>query len=291
LVDGAVDPYDAWYRPAPSRLPGNESTVREFRLITGGFQHSDSLPAGSDRKEGPIWDQAQVVRQHLPNNVTLQPAMKVEGYPDRPDQIVFTTDWAPRPAGRQPLSTEELFALASSQPRNAVGETPVESTLTAARHREALEARAVNGGEGFRDDQQFRDARTASENLYDAGDVTGYGRSGSTFAQESFGGRQAVEQQRMANTLQALEGFGVNGVTAQELSDARARHIGDYISKAATPTFDKRGRQTSGWTGGDSWHGGARLAGRADRNVGAYAAPSEAMLAMRIKGLRNRGII
>jgi hypothetical protein len=79
--------------------------------------------------------------------------------------------------------------------------------------------------------------------------------------------------------------------SAQELHDARARHIGDYISSAATPAFDKAGRQTRGWTGGDSWHGGARLAGRADRNVGAYNAPSDAMLsALALAARRRAGV-
>ena len=89
----------------------------------------------------------------------------------------------------------------------------------------------------------------------------------------------------MANTLEASR---QRALTEQEVNDARARHIGDYISSAATPTFDRAGRQTRGWTGGDSWHGGARLAGRADRNVGAYVPPSDAMVATLAKLARRR---
>lgn len=83
----------------------------------------------------------------------------------------------------------------------------------------------------------------------------------------------------------------VTGYSAQELSDARARHIMSYIESAATPDFDKRGRQTRGWIGGDSWHGGARLAGRADRNVGAYVPPSDAMTALLAGAARRRGMV
>jgi hypothetical protein len=79
--------------------------------------------------------------------------------------------------------------------------------------------------------------------------------------------------------------------STQELDDARARHITSYIESAAKPSFDKAGRQTRGWTGGDSWRGGARLAGRADRNVGAYAAPSDAMLgALALAARRRAGV-
>lgn len=87
----------------------------------------------------------------------------------------------------------------------------------------------------------------------------------------------------MANTLDASRQRAMT-----EANDARARHIGSYISSAAKRTLDKNGRQTSGWTGGDSWHGGARLAGRADRNVGAYSSPSDAMISALVQAARRR---
>jgi hypothetical protein len=108
----------------------------------------------------------------------------------------------------------------------------------------------------------------------------------------SSGRRSYVVPQAAQDQLNTLRSSLERPVTAaystQELDDARARHIMSYIQSAATPSFDKAGRQTSGWTGGDSHHGGARLAGRADRNVGAYNAPSEAMLSALALAARRR---
>lgn len=287
LVDGAVDSYQAWYRPAPSRLPGNESAVREFPLITGGFQHSDSLPVGSGRREGAIWDQPQVVRQHLPNNVALVPAMKVTGYPDRPDQIAFTTDWAPRPEGRQPLSREQIFQIVDTQPRAAVD--PVVNTDTAARHREALEARAVNGGEGFRDDQRFRDA-AGPQTLYDDGEISGYGRRGTSAWGQGEDGKPLVAQQPIAsapisrlpaaaqeqlNTLRARMEQPVPGYTDQEAQVARVGHYADYMDRL----------YAQGLTAN------ARPARRGANKMADYVEPSPALIGIRVKGLRDRGII
>jgi len=287
LVDGAVDPYQAWYRPAPSRLPGNESAVREFPLITGGFQHSDSLPAGSGRRESAIWDQPQVVRQHLPNNVALVPAMKVAGYPDRPDQIAFTTDWAPRPEGRQPLSREQIFQMVDTQPRAAVD--PIVNTDTAARHREALEARAVNGGEGFRDDQRFRDA-AGPQTLYDDGEISGYGRRGAQAWGQGEDGKPLAAQRPIAsapisrlpaaaqeqlNTLRARMEQPVPGYTDQEAQVARVGHYADYMDRL----------YAQGLTAN------ARPARRGANKMADYVEPSPALIGIRVKGLRDRGII
>jgi hypothetical protein len=154
-----------------------------------------------------------------------------------------------------------------------------------------VEARGVNGSAPFRDDQQLRDASNRS--LLDRGEVSGVGRRGSTFEQAPIAAApvssvpQAAQDQ--LNTLRSsLERPVTAAYSTQELDDARARHIMSYIQSAATPSFDKAGRQTSGWTGGDSHHGGARLAGRADRNVGAYNAPSEAMLSALALAARRR---
>jgi hypothetical protein len=127
----------------------------------------------------------------------------------------------------------------------------------------------------------------------DHGTASGLGRSGSTFEQKPIAAApissvpQAAQDQ--LNTLRSsLERPVTAAYSTQELDDARARHIMSYIQSAATPSFDKAGRQTSGWTGGDSHHGGARLAGRVDRNVGAYNAPSEAMLGALALAARRR---
>jgi hypothetical protein len=174
--------------------------------------------------------------------------------------------------------------------------------------------------EGFRDDQNLRDDIVVSSGyaaqglknnataglesasprpaadvlLLDAGTLGGVGRRGSTSPQQPIAAApissvpQAAQDQ--LNTLRSsLERPVTAAYSTQELDDARARHIMSYIQSAATPSFDKAGRQTSGWTGGDSHHGGARLAGRADRNVGAYNAPSEAMLSALALAARRRG--
>jgi len=77
--------------------------------------------------------------------------------------------------------------------------------------------------------------------------------------------------------------------STEELGQARRQHLADYITKVATPSFDRAGRQVSGWAGGDSFAGGARLAGRADANVGAYATPSDAITRAIALAARRRG--
>jgi hypothetical protein len=276
LVDGAVDPYQAWYRPAAQRLPGNESIVREFPLITGGFKHSDSLPENSGRRMGAVSNQEQVVRQHLPNNVTLVPAMRVEGYPDRPDQIAFTTDWAPRPEGRQPLSAEQIFAMTDTQPRGEV--VAAGYPETAALHREALAARSVNGGEGFRDDQLLRDARTASKNLYDTGELSGYGRRGSTFAQAPIAAAPIsavtpAAQQAVDTLAASMQQAPV--ITDRERQVATTGHYADYMDKLYSQGLTKNAQPKQ----------------VGNNRMGAYVAPSDAAIAGRVNFLRKRGIL
>lgn len=95
----------------------------------------------------------------------------------------------------------------------------------------------------------------------------------------------------MANTLAASVQGPAVGYSEQELSDARARHIGDWISKAATPRFNSAGAQIAGWTGGDSWHGGARLAGRANQNIAPYTPASDAMVKALALAARRRAAV
>jgi hypothetical protein len=191
----------------------------------------------------------------------------------------------PRP---QITDFDQISQLTGKTPRFVV--QPEANTETAARHRAAVEARGVNGSAPFRDDQQLRDASDRS--LLDRGEVSGVGRRGSTFEQDPIAAAPissvpaaALEQ---LNTLRSSLERPVAKYSEQETADARARHIGSYISSAATPTFDKAGRQTSGWTGGDSWRGGARPAGRADRNVGPYNSPSDAMISALVQAARRR---
>ncbi len=68
-----------------------------------------------------------------------------------------------------------------------------------------------------------------------------------------------------------------NGVNEQALTAARNQHLADYITSVATAGHDKAGRQTRGWAGGDSYQGGARLAGPAKNNPAAYVPPSPAL--------------
>jgi hypothetical protein len=253
IPDGAVDSYQSWYRPAAVRV-------------------------------GTVYGERPITLQN--GEVVSIPTIALHG------------TWKHRATHpRQPLSAEQVFSLVDQQPRAVVA--PEINTETAARHRAALEARGVGSGESFRDDQNFRDAiaaEAADVLQLDRGEVSGLGRRGSTFPQAPIAAAPvslvpaaAIDQ---LNTLRSsLERPVTAAYSAQELHDARARHIGDYISSAATPAFDKAGRQTRGWTGGDSWHGGARLAGRADRNVGAYNAPSDAMLsALALAARRRAGV-
>ena len=80
-------------------------------------------------------------------------------------------------------------------------------------------------------------------------------------------------------------------ITQQELNNAHARHIGDWISRAATPRFNSAGAQIAGWTGGDSWHGGARLAGRANQNISPYTPASDAMVKALALAARRRAAV
>lgn len=208
----------------------------------------------------------------------------------------------------------------------------VGSPETAARHQDALAARAVNGGEGFRDDSILRDqiavstgavdaaraanaamgqqalARLASDGVVRAGDTVagprpdilqldagvtgGAGRRGSTFEQKPIAAAPISvvppAAQEALNTLAASVQGPAVGYSEQELSDARARHIGDWISKAATPRFNSAGAQIGGWTGGDSWRGGARLAGRANQNIAPYTPASDALVQTLAKVARAR---
>jgi hypothetical protein len=132
------------------------------------------------------------------------------------------------------------------------------------------------------------------QSMYDRGEVSGYGRQGTQDWGVDPATGQALKGQKpiaaapisavpaaaleQLNTLSASLERPVADYTQQELSDARARHIGDWISKAATPGHNSRGAQTSGWTGGDSWRGGARLAGRENQNIKPYTPASDAML-------------
>ena len=161
----------------------------------------------------------------------------------------------------------------------------------------------------FRDDQNFRDAvdgrslqsavagqtgAPSQRPLMDQGTLGGLGRQGSSFPQAPIAAAPvslipAAAQDRLNTLRSSLERPVTADISAQEIDDARARHLMSYIQSAATPAFDKGGRQVRGWTGGDSWHGGARLAGRADRNVGAYNSPSDAMLtALSLAARRSR---
>ena len=227
---------------------------------------------------------------------------------------------------RPPITDfDELAALTGKTPRSQVA--ALDSAATAIAHQTALRARAGTAGEAFRDDQNFRDAlsdqaalasgaierqrqanaaigaqalqlahraggysggelsapvrQPTAPGLFDRGEVSGLGRRGSTFEQEPLAPIPSA----------AAAAPQVTGYSAQELDDARARHVMGYIESAATPDFDKRGRQTRGWADGDSWHGGARLAGRADRNVGAYVPPSDAMTALLAGAARRRGMV
>jgi len=145
----------------------------------------------------------------------------------------------------------------------------------------------------FRDDQNLREA-TTERPLLDQGTLGGLGRQGSSFPQAPIAAAPvslipAAAQDRLNTLRSSLERPVTADISAQEIDDARARHLMSYIQSAATPAFDKGGRQVRGWTGGDSWHGGARLAGRADRNVGAYNSPSDAMLtALSLAARRSR---
>jgi len=248
IPDGAVDPYQSWYRPAATRI----GTVYGEKPIT--------LQGGE---------------------VVNIPTIALHG------------TWNHRKTHpRQPLSKEQIFSLVDQQPRSAV--QPEANTATAALHRAAVEARGVNGSEPFRDDQQLREASDRS--LLDRGEVGGLGRSGSTFEQAPITAAPissvpAAARDQLNTLRSSLERPVTAAYSPQELDDARARHIMSYIESAAKPSFDKAGRQTRGWTGGDSWHGGARLAGRADRNVGAYNAPSDAMLgALALAARRRAGV-
>jgi hypothetical protein len=71
-----------------------------------------------------------------------------------------------------------------------------------------------------------------------------------------------------------------NGVNEQTLTAARNQHLASYITSIATAAHDRAGRQTRGWTGGDSYQGGARLAGPAKNNPAAYVPPSPALQQM-----------
>jgi hypothetical protein len=200
LKDGAIDPYDSWYRPAPVR----QGTVYGERPIT--------LTSGE---------------------VVSIPTIALHG------------TWAPRPAGRQPLTNEQIFEMYGMPRRDAV--VPEVNTKTAALHRDFLAERG-----GFRDDQNARDVRTASENLYDAGDATGYGRRGSTFAQTP------LSQAPVS--------------VAEEI--AKVSHYRDYI--------DSLNRQFGPAAGSPVFNMDA---------VPDYNKPSPAMVAARVKGLRQRGIL
>jgi hypothetical protein len=312
VKDGAVDPYDSWYRPAPAR----QGTVYGERPITLTGGEVVSIPTIALHG---TWAPRPQGRQPLTNNQIFE--------------LV----------GRPPGIAVDIDSDIPTAPKRSDVDL-VGNTATAARHREALEARlgglgeqrakvaseleqqaraafdadraargipAVGGtgvgfgqsfapsrelaeGEApFRDDQQYRDHRTASQNLYDAGDVSGYGRRGTQAWGLDEGGQPLAEQrpivsapvstlpaaaQEQLNTLRSGMERPVAAYTDQELSDARARHIGDWISKAAAQGLNSRGAQISGWTGGDSWHGGARLAGRADNNVAPYTPASDGLL-------------
>jgi hypothetical protein len=65
--------------------------------------------------------------------------------------------------------------------------------------------------------------------------------------------------------------------TTVDLNAARQQHLADWIARVATPKHSSRGAQIGGWTGGDSWRGGARQAGRTDQAL-TYTTPGEALL-------------
>ena len=310
IPDGGIDPYS---RPVWIRQPGTgRGPVRTVRMLNG-----------------------DVLTQQLPNNVRL--VVPPKGNPSEPDRdavVEFTTGFVRKGDRRQPLSKEELFALTPMTPRSAV--PVVGSPETAQLHQEALDARAINGGEGFRDDSIRRDqiavdtgaidaaraanaamqqqaaARLASEGVVRPGDTVaaarpqilqldrgvtgGAGRRGSTFVQEPIAAAPvsmvSPEVQEMLNTLTpSAAGAPAVDITQQELNNAHARHIGDWISRAATPRFNSAGAQIAGWTGGDSWHGGARLAGRANQNISPYTPASDAMVKALALAARRRAAV
>lgn len=179
------------------------------------------------------------------------------------------------PEGWHPSFSDPAIQLGvDGAPRAAVPQ--VGSTDTAARHREALEARIEAGmGEGFRDDSRLgmNDERLQ----LDKGEVGGLGRRGSVFAQQPI----AAAPVSMAHTLAAAGVSAVPAFTEEEAARAKAGHLADYMDRLV-----EGGIRSSA--------DGKRLIfknqGQLTR-AGYSPTPSDATVAGRVAGLRKRGII
>jgi hypothetical protein len=121
-------------------------------------------------------------------------------------------------------------------------------------------------------------ARPAADVLQlDAGELGGYGRRGSTFAQQPIPAAPissipAAAQDNL-NTLRSSMERSVDAV-----AKAKAGHLADYMDKLAAG-----GIRTSA--------DGKRLVFNHQRQAGNYTEPGNAMVDARINGLRKRGII
>lgn len=222
--------------------------------------------------------------------------------PDRALQSMF--EFAPLSAPRAPLSRDELFALAPMTPRSEV--PVVGSPETAQLHQEALDARAVNGGEGFRDDSVRRDqiavdtgvvaaaraanavmqqqaaARLASEGVVRPGDTAaaarpdilqldrgvlgGVGRRGSTFTQEPIA---AAPRSRVTPEVQEVLNTLAASAEGASVVDELAAARASHIG-AYMDRLAAGGFRTSA--------DGQRLVFKNQAQVGGYTPPGDAIL-------------
>jgi hypothetical protein len=288
------------FSKAPQPPANPDDRQRSIDLDRRTLQHSNQAPYATVMPEG--W-KASLGDPSIQAAVSTQPRSVAPPVGDTVTAANVRTAIEARGVGRgeafrDDQNLRDAIAVSSGYIAQGRKNNAAASNATWAQARAGEVVSTPEGLDGIGGSQglplQSAPPRQAADVLQlDAGTLGGVGRRGSTFEQAPIAAApissvpQAAQDQ--LNTLRSsLERPVTAAYSTQELDDARARHIMSYIQSAATPSFDKAGRQTSGWTGGDSHHGGARLAGRADRNVGAYNAPSEAMLSALALAARRR---
>lgn len=258
-------------------LSAEINAYRQRKQPTSGWQMPVNLPGPGDA--GVQWSSRDEDYGGNPEDFSARNQQVIDL--DRRTLHRSSWDGSPSvmPEGWHPSFSDPAIQLGvDGAPRAAVPR--VGSTETAARHREALEARVEAGmGEGFRDDSRLgmNNERLQLDQDLKQGEVSGLGRRGSVFAQQPI----AAAPVSMAHTLAAAGVPGVPAFTEEEAARARAGHLADYMDRLV-----EGGIRSSA--------DGKRLIfknqGQLTR-AGYSPTPSEATVAGRVAGLRKRGII